>query len=126
MNLSKTKIFNKVYNSISDHIKTPLAATQLHYAKAFDYEFSILLRERESSSLVEMQNDAVKFELNMAATKRSKMGKKKLKEEEKPSSSSYAKFDSMMKTMEKLMDKLVLRATPLPPAQQETYQKSPI
>ena len=43
----------------------------------------------------------------MIAAKKSKMGNKKLKEEDKPSTSDE-KFDSMMKTMEKLMDRLAL------------------
>ena len=80
-----------------------------------------MLRERDSASLANMQNDAVKVEVHMAATKRFNMGKTKLKEEEKPSSSSDANFDSMMKTMEKLMDRLVLGATPFLPTQQETH-----
>ena len=56
----------------------------------------------------DIKNDAVKVEANMAATKRSNVGKKKLKEEEKPSSSSDANFDSMMNTMEKIMDIIFL------------------
>ena len=55
-----SKRFNKFYGSIPAHLKPPLGATQLRYAEAFDYEFSILLRERESRSLAEMQNYAVK------------------------------------------------------------------
>lgn len=58
-----SNIFNKVYNSIPAHIKTPPWATQLQYAEAFDYEFSILLREREREyvTLADMKNDSVKF-----------------------------------------------------------------
>ena len=93
-----SKWFNKVYDSIPAHLKPPQALAQMRYAEAFDYYFSIMLRERESPSLAEMKNDAVKVEVNMIAAKNSKMGKTKLKEEEKPSSStSNDKFDSMMK-----------------------------
>ena len=60
----------------------------------------------------------------MIATKRSNMGKTKLKEEEKPSSSD-AKFDSMLNTMEKIMDRLVLGATPLPPTQHDPQIRNP-
>ena len=56
----------------------------------------------------------------MIADKKSKMGKTKLKEEEKPSSStSKDKLDSMMKTMEMLMDRLALGNTSAPPMQHE-------
>ena len=108
------KRFNKVYNFIPAHIKPHPGAAQLCYVGAFDYDFSIILREREFVTLVEMQNDVVKIEVNMDATKRSKMGKERLKEEEQPSTSSDVKFDTMMKTMEGLMDRLSLgNNTPL-------------
>ena len=50
-----SKRFNKVYDSIPAHLKPPQALAQMRYDEAFDYEFSILLRERESPSLAEMQ-----------------------------------------------------------------------
>ena len=54
------------------------------------------------------------------------MGKAKLKEEEKPSSStSQDKLDSMMKKMEKLMDRLALGNTFAPPAQHEPQFRNP-
>ena len=46
------------------------------------------------------------------------MGKTKLKEED-TTSTSGDKFDSMMRTMEKLMDRLALGNTPAPPTQHE-------
>ena len=114
-------MFNKVYDSIPAHLKPPQALAQMRYVEASDYDFSILLRERESPTLVEMKNDAVKVEVNMITAKKSRMGKIKLKEEDKPSSStSDNEFDSMMKTMEKLMDRLALGNTSAPPAQHET------
>ena len=98
----------------------------MRYVEAFDYDFSILLRERESPSLAEMKHDAVKVEVNLIAAKKSKMGKTKLKEEEKPSSStSQDKLDSMMKTMENLMDRLALGNTSAPPAQHEPQFTNP-
>ena len=54
------------------------------------------------------------------------MAKAKLKEEEKPSTSAPEdKFDSMIKTMEKLMDRLALGNTSAPPAQQEPQFRNP-
>ena len=65
-----TKMFNKVYNSITSHIKPPPRVAQLHCVEAFDYEFSIFLRERESATLVDMENGVGKVEINIATTKR--------------------------------------------------------
>ncbi len=54
------------------------------------------------------------------------MGKSKLKEEEKPSSSTPEdKLDSMMKTMEKLMDRLDFGNTSTPPMQHEPQFRNP-
>lgn len=98
----------------------------MRYAESFDSDFSLLLRERESASLADMKNDAIKVEVNMMAAKKSKMAKTKLKEEEKPSTSaSEDKFETMMKTMEKLMDRLALGNTSAPPAQQEPQFRNP-
>ena len=49
-----SKRFNKVYESIPAHIKPSVGAAQLRYAEEFDYELSIMLRQRESPSLAEM------------------------------------------------------------------------
>ena len=49
-----------------------------------------------------------------------------MKEEEKPSSSAPEdKIDSMMKTMEKMMDRLALGNTSAPPLQQEPQFRNP-
>ena len=54
------------------------------------------------------------------------MGKTRLKEEDNPSSStSDDKFDSMMKTMEMLMDTLALDNTSAPPMQHEPQFRNP-
>jgi len=107
-------------------LKPPGALAQLRYAESFDSDFSLLLRERESASLADMQNDAIKVEVNMLAAKKSKMAKTKIKEEEKPSTSAQEeKFETMMKTMEKLMDRLALGTASAPPVQQEPQFRRP-
>jgi len=107
-----SKRFNKLFNSIPVHLKPPEALAQMRYVEAFDSDFSLLHRERDSATLADMQNDAIKVEVNMVAAKKSNMGKAKLKEEEKPSSSAPEdKIDSMMKTTEMLMDQLALGNT---------------
>jgi len=120
------KRFNKVFNSIPTRLKPLEALAQLRYAEAFDSNFSLLLRERDSATLADMQNDAIKVEVNMVAAKKSKMGKAKLKGEEKPSSSTPEdKIDSMMKTMEKLIDWLALGNTFAPLVRQESQFRRP-
>jgi hypothetical protein len=65
--------FMKVYNSIPDQVKPTPGATQLHYADAFDIEFTFLLRERRSTYLNDMMNDAIEVEVNLAASRNIKL-----------------------------------------------------
>ena len=42
-----SSIFMRVYNSIPTDIKPLVGAANIHYADAFDSDFSLLLRERK-------------------------------------------------------------------------------
>ena len=42
---------------------------KLHYAKAFDYEFALFIREIRSTTLADMMNDAIEVEINMMSSK---------------------------------------------------------
>ena len=82
---------------------------KLHYAEAFDDDFALFLRERRFSTLEDMMSDAIEVDINMISYKRGryKVEARKVKEEPQAStSSSDPKFDSLMKVMEKLVDKL--------------------
>ena len=99
----------RVYNSIPEDIKPSAAAAKLHYAEAFDNEFSFSLRERNSVSLAAMFSDSLEVQANMMASGKMKqrdIDRRKIREENMPSTSSSAsdiKFEMMLKTMEKLM-----------------------
>ena len=62
---------------------------KLNYAKAFDDDFSLLLRERRSATLADMMNDSIEVEVNILASKKGKyrFETKKVKEEAQPSTS---------------------------------------
>ena len=53
------------YDSILEHVKNPPRVAQLHYADAFDSDFALTLRERRSTSLADMMNDAIEVEVNL-------------------------------------------------------------
>jgi flagellar basal body P-ring protein FlgI len=78
----------------------------------------LLLREIRSTSLTNIMNDAIEVELNLVASGNIKLQiedkKEKDKEEALPSTSqaSDAKLDLMVKTMEKLVEKLSLDNKP--------------
>jgi hypothetical protein len=100
----------RVYNAIPTKVKLPSRASQLHYADSFDNDFSLLPRERVSTTLDDMMNDAIEVEVNMMASRKIKHNldtdMKKVQGEAQPSTSqtSNEKFDLMVKTMERLVD----------------------
>ena len=59
----------KVYNASPSQFKPPIVSSLLHYAEAFDSEFTLCLSERRSASLVDMMNDAIEVEINLNTTK---------------------------------------------------------
>jgi hypothetical protein len=90
----------------------------LRYADSFDNDFALLLRERRSTNLDAMMSDAIEVEVNMMASGKIKQrfnrGDKKPQGDAQPSTSrsSDDKFDLMMKTMEKLMERMSMGNRP--------------
>ena len=109
--------FNTIYNSLPANCKPPEGMSKLHFAEAFDDEFSLFLRERRPPTLEQMMFDAIEVEINMMS---SNMGRYKVdtreqrkpKEEPQASTSADPKFDSLMKVMEKLVDRLSISENP--------------
>ena len=85
--------------------------------EAFDDEFALFLRERRSPTLARMMSDAIEVEINMMSSKRGRYKvetrePRKTKEDSQASTSSEPKFDSLMKVMEKLVDRLSIDGKP--------------
>ena len=57
--------FNQVYNSMSVDIKPPPSLALLHYPDAFDPEMAFQLRERDTTTLKEMHENAISVEANL-------------------------------------------------------------
>ena len=108
----------KVYNSILADIKPLVGAANLHYAESFESDFSLLQREKKMANLTTMFKDALEVEANLMAPgkmkQRVEVDRIRVREENQPSNSSCidAKFYIMMKTMERLMDRLALDNIP--------------
>jgi hypothetical protein len=91
-----TKRFNKMYGRIPDEIKPTEASAKITYANAFDAEFSLLLRERRSTTLLSMQEATIEVESNILASDRLKTRsdkEKKKQREDAPTSSNSATSD---------------------------------
>jgi hypothetical protein len=67
------KIFNKLYNKIPADVKPSQPTTKVTFVGSFDLDFSLLLRERRSTTLTSMQDDAVEIESNMIASGKSRI-----------------------------------------------------
>ena len=103
--------FMRTYESILANVKPPPWASKLHYVDAFDSEFTLLLREIRSTSLENMMQDSIEVEDNLSTSNKTKQrgDNRRVKEEAQTStsqSSTYAKMDLMMKSMEIFIDRL--------------------
>ena len=62
----------RVYNSVLVDIKPLVGAAKLHYADAFDSDFSLVLRGRKYVSFPDMFKDALEVEKNLMASEKMK------------------------------------------------------
>lgn len=53
------KRFKKLYHKIPADCKPPVAAAKSRFSKAFDDDFIVMLRERTSRTLEDMQTNAI-------------------------------------------------------------------
>lgn len=122
-----------MYQKIPPEIKPTERLAKITYSNAFDAEFYLLLRERLSSTLTNMQEATLEVESNIMAAdslkRRSDRGKQK--EEHKPSPSSQSKFhktsmEDLIKKMEAMSTELtVLRADRRGPNRLTGHYKRP-
>ena len=63
-----SKRFNNLYSKFPTEIKPLETSAKLTYANALESEFSLLLRERRSVTLLNMQEATLEVESNMLAT----------------------------------------------------------
>ena len=109
--------FNSVYNSLPPHMKPPLGLALLKFPEGFYPNMTLQLRERDYETLEEMKKAAISAEVNLIK-KRARLKLERrvtYKNEIMPSASSTdTKIDSLMRTMERMIEKINLneRAPP--------------
>jgi hypothetical protein len=96
--------FNQAYHAIPADIRPPPGSAHLHYPDAFDPEMTFQLRERNTTSLEEMQRIAVDVETNLLI-KRSQLKDKEMEQLK----SSEDKLEILASAMEKLMQKINIK-----------------
>jgi len=108
--------FNKLYHKIPAEVKPSQLAAKVTFAGPFDSDFSLLWRERRSTTLAGMQDNAIEIEPNMMASRKLKtkvdMGTREpkcFKEHAGPSGSEKSleeKMDEMEKIIKDLSNKI--------------------
>ena len=96
--------------SLSDFIKRfTEASAKITYANAFDATFSLLLRERISTTFFSMQEATIEVESNILESDRLKNSSdkdKKKQREDSPTSSNSATYDPKLDEMTKTLKDL--------------------
>lgn len=80
----------------------------LHYPDGFDVEMAYQLRERNLATLEDMQNNFVSLEANLLAEKSKLKTKIMVTIKEETSTSSDVKLDTLVKTMDNMMERMTL------------------
>jgi hypothetical protein len=101
--------FNNLYNAIPTDIKPPQGLALIKFPDGFDADMSYQLRERNATTLEDMQRSVVSVEANLLARRARQRTEKRVTIKEEPStSSSDAKLDSLARAMEKMMERLTI------------------
>lgn len=56
------KRFNKLYNKMPPYCKPPVIVAKFRFSKAFEDDFFVILRERKSKTLEDMQTNTIEVE----------------------------------------------------------------
>jgi hypothetical protein len=101
--------FNNLYNAIPADIKPPQGLALIKFPDGFDADMSYQLRERNYTTLEDMQKSVVSVEANLLARRAWQRTERRVTIKEEPStSSSDAKLDSLTRAMERMMERLTI------------------
>jgi hypothetical protein len=80
--------FNNLYNAIPAEIKPPQGLALIKFPDGFDADMSYQLRERNSTTLADMQNSAISVEANLLAKRARQRTERRVTIKEEPSTST--------------------------------------
>ena len=105
--------FNAIYNAIPANLKPPVGLALLKFPNGFDADMAYQLRERDPSSLEDMHKIAVNVEANLLAKRARTRAEKRVTIKEEASTSDN-KMDTLIRTVEKMVDRLTIADRPEP------------
>lgn len=92
-----------VYNEIPDHLKPPIGLAMMKFPDGFDPDMAYQLREREPTTMEDMQKMAISVEVNLLSRRvRVKTEKKTMVKEESSS------MDQLLKKVEQMLERVKL------------------
>jgi hypothetical protein len=101
--------FKNLYNTIPDDIKPPQGLALIKFPDGFDVDMSYQLGERNYVTLEDMQKSSVSIEENLLAKRARQRTERRVTIKEDPStSSSNPKLYSIVRIMEKMMERLII------------------
>jgi hypothetical protein len=101
--------FNNLYNVILANIKTPHGLALIKFPDGFDADMSYQLRERNSTTLEDMQKSAISVEANLLAKRaRQRMERRVTIKEEPTTYYSDAKLYYLAREVERMMEGLTV------------------
>jgi len=99
--------FNIVYNAIPTDIKSTLGLALVDFPYGFDVDMGYQLREKDLTTLEEMQANAIKVEANILTKKGKIKFECRVTIKEEPSTfSSDHKIDSLVRVVENMMQRI--------------------
>jgi hypothetical protein len=99
--------FNNIYNTIPVDIKPPQGLSLIKFPDGFDVDMSYQLRERNSVTLEDMQKSVVNVEENLLSRRaRQRTERRVTIKEETSMPSSDAKLDSIVRSIERMMERI--------------------
>jgi hypothetical protein len=125
--------FNNLYNVILANIKPPQGLALIKFSAGFNADMSYQLRERNSTTLEDMQKSAISVEANLLAKKAQHRTKRRVTIKEEPStSSSDEKIDCLARVVERMMERLTVTERnpprenqPSPQIQNPNFRRKP-
>jgi hypothetical protein len=98
--------FNNLYNAISTDIKPPQGLALIKFPDGFDADMSYQLRERNATTLEDMQKSAISVEANLLAKRARQRSERRVTIKEEPSTSTTdSRLDSLTRAVELLMER---------------------
>lgn len=99
--------FNTIYNAIPQDIKPSPILSLIDFPDGFDVDTQYQLRERDSATLEEMQENAIKVEANILAKKSKLKSGHRVTIKEEPSTSVFDhRIDNLVRVVNQMMQRV--------------------